>query len=375
MGNSRGRCWITRYATMMSIVIILGVISGCTQIQQTNLLRRWDSQENIVSTAFVLSSGILIYRLSSVNSELEVFDSKGELVARTQIEKSIVVFKEKNGIVYYIYETGPHTSTIWKWNLSDQPVQISDERNWVDIYLGNGDELYGIQSFYTSRDKLPSGVRIIDLVTNDVVLEDLTSFQYPLETNELFLLSPIDRKIRCFKNGKYEIIGSVNSLAYRPVVNREGTWFAWFGPHKSGSALYLSSLEGDARVFVEPMAERPLAWTGNDLLIADQDPLSLRWSLRRMEVHTAKIKSRIPVPANVTLVPFDGASSANLNRFVVSKTGNLVGFETDQGSLLLHVENGFVENYSGKALTSWHFSEDGRHLYFLNQHGLEVINF
>lgn len=158
-------------------------------------------------------------------------------------------------------------------------------------------------------------------------------------------------------------IGEVTSFDVPPLASADGERIVWFGPHHSGSALYLA--EGDAmpHILRSPLSVTPHAWIGADLLMAERNELTSRWTLSIVSVADGLVKRIVPVPAHVTP-----------RTILASPDGRHIGLPLNNGSLLLRIEDGFLQEFRDLPLSMWRFSGDGKTLYLISQRDLRVVN-
>lgn len=355
------------------------VLAACAEQQQVRTIHHWNTTESMLYDAEPSDGGLQVIRRTAVRTALEAYDADGNITRRAYTDKPIsAVLAPANGVtstdrllntvlvtgatIYYAEEISPARNRIMRLDPDGAKNVVSTEGNWTQIVEGPGGDVFGIESLFLSRDAAPSACRLYNLTKGAVALEDNASYQYPFAGRMMLLVSPIDRRVRILEGGKAREVGSITSLDFPPIVSPDGRSIVWFGPGGSGSALYACDAAGKVSTFQPQMTERPIAWIGTDLMIADQDALTARWIVKRIGVADGLVKATIPIPSNVSP-----------RRMVGSPRGDFIGLETDHGSELIRLADGFIQEFD-PPLSAWRFSRDGARLWLVTQGDLQVID-
>lgn len=302
-----------------------------------------------------------VLRRTAVRSAHEIYDDHGEIVTEFHTDRPISLVRLRGNTVYYVEEISPGRGIVKKTSPGTEPVALSEGGNWTNLVFSPSGDLLAFDSLFLSRDLPPSAVRVHNLSTGAVFFEDQFSYHYPYAGKALWLLSPIDRRIRHMTDRAREI-GMINALDAPPILSHDGERLAWFGPDGEKSALYVSDASGRTNVFITPLSELPMTWLGKDLAIAHPSGLTTQWILKRHDVSTGLINHTFIIPNNV--IP---------RKLLGSPTGEFIGLETGYGSMLIRLADGFVEEFFNVPLSDWRFSADGRKLYFVEQERLSLL--
>lgn len=354
--------------------ITLALVIGCAEPQATEVVAHWEATASYLDHASLAGNeNILLVRRTAVRNVFELFRPDGTIAWRMYGDRPVTRVLTDGATLYYVNEPQPGIGQVFRASLDRAPVgappatgeasEFSLRGNWTDLVYSPDSHVLGFESLFLSRDLAPSAVKIWDLTENRLLWQDNFSYHYPIPARTLLLVSPIDRRIRALRANGVEEIGRVNSLDVMPPMRSDGRWTAWFGPHAMGSALFLADEHGVARVFENLLTERPIAWLGDDLLIADQEPLTGRWVLKRFSVPDGLVRSMIPMP--------DGVSPTGM---IGSPAGDFVGLRAGaDGSILIRVRDNFIQQFPGVALSRWRFAPDGRRLFIITPDTLKVV--
>lgn len=370
-------------AVVAVAVMACALIGACTGVRESRVIMRWDPAETRLTQVYAFSAfavsmddGIFVYRRTLPKATLEVYAADGKLSARTFVQEPLISAQSRGGSVYYIQEAGSNSRAIWKWSPPEEPQRLSENANWTDFLIDAGGRVYGFESIYLTRDNPPSAVRIVDLEAGTVVREDMRSYQVPIAMTSMMMYSPIDRKIRLLAEGEYRVVGALVVPTNPPLARDDGRFAAWFGPEDSGTALFVVNSDGVARTLAAPFAEHPIAWAGEDLMVAMRDSITGRRTLRRYDVVSGELRGGVELPQAVGAPKIaeggSGGAAAQDFAFKPFPSGELIGFSTDRGSQLFHVADGSIEEFGDVPLSSWHISPDGSNLYFFDRSRLEV---
>jgi hypothetical protein len=337
---------------------------ACATPQEVRSVRSWDPTTH-VEHAVALTEDLLVVRRTPVRTEIDRIAPGGALKERLFADRPVTLLTARGEAFAWIEEIGPGVAIVRRPASTAAPgvATISNEANWTDLVLTRDGEAIGFESLFLSRLVRPSAVRIRNFDRELLLLSDQFSYHAPIPPSERFVLSPIDRRIRRLRAAGVIEIGEVTSFDAPPLASADGERIVWFGPHHSGSALYLA--EGDAmpRILRSPLGMTPHAWIGADLLLAERNELTNRWTLSIVSVADGLVKRIVPVPAHVTP-----------RTILASPDGRHIGLPLNNGSLLLRIEDGFLQEFRDLPLSMWRFSGDGKTLYLISQRDLRVVN-
>lgn len=370
------------------------VTAACAQPQAGRILAHWDHVVSDLQHAVPAGDGLLLVRRTAVRNVFEWFRPDGTIAWRLQNERPVTRLLVADDFVWYVEEQTPGIGHVFRARLvaasPGQPPAVgvvermSDRGNWTDLVRLEDGRVLGFESLFFSRDVAPSAVKIRDLTTPELFWQDNFSYHYPLSARTLFLVSPIDRRIRAMHGTTAFELGAVNSLERMPVVRSDGAWVAWYGPHAMGTALFLADGRGDSFGPSRPrvlrtsddlsspgerlrlnraFGERPIAWLGEDLIVPERDERNARWSILRLSVPDGAVKAVIPVPSG--LDPTHLASSPS---------GDYIGLPAGTGSLLIRIADNFPQELPGVPITAWRFSPSGDRLYLAQRDRLKVVD-
>ena len=366
-------------ACLAAVLLLVGCES--TLHRDAVTVMRWDAGRSTILDAATVPEGMALLRKTAVRTGIEIYDPTGRQLAQCMRNYPVVfIYAPFNrSVVYFVEEISFMKRLVWEWRYPAEPVQISDLANWYDLILDPNGDLLAFDSLFQTRDVRPSGCRIFNLTRKTELVVDMDNCQRPFGTWLPLCVGPIDRRVRLIEGNAYRELGAVINLAVPPVVSQNRNRAAWYGPQVSGTGLFVIDTTGTVSPFTEellqrpvgltdrfnrivPAAERPVGFVGDDLAVAYQDALTLRWMLRRFSLPDLKATSEVPIPEGV--VP---------SQFLGDLSGEFVGFPTAQGSMLLHLTDNFARFFPGTPLSAWYFSPDGKRLFLLAQDSLQVI--
>lgn len=338
------------------------VLCGCTEVQHIRTIQRFESSQSKILDYQSTDEGIYVLRRTAVRTAHEVYSVDGELIRQFYTDRPVTRVLAVNNQIYFVEEISPARGVVWKAVTGGDPVIISEPGNWTDLVTNASGDLLAFESLFLSQDVAPSAVRVNNLTRGTIAFEDQFSYHYPFSGKQLFLLSPIDRKIRLVEGTGVREIGAVNSIAHPPHLSHDGNYLAWFGPNELGSSLFVADTRGRASVFVTPLSDRPMTWLGDDLAVAQQDAGTAKWRLTLYDIPTGLIQGTLAIPDNVTPRGMLG-----------SKNGRYLGLSTDYGSMLIRMDDRSIQEFFNVPLSSWRFSDDGKKLYLIEQDRLQLV--
>jgi hypothetical protein len=343
--------------------LLVALMLGCVEAQPIRSVRRFNTDVAAFVDPLPVGSGILVTQRTLVRTARELFSPDGKSLSRTFTDRRVIRTIVDGDHLTSIEEISPAMAVVVQGKLGEEAVVVSNEANWTDLIRSPQGDILAVESLFLSRNVAPSACRIRNLTRIRVEFEDNFSYHYPIAGRDLLLVSPIDRKIRRLSGGSATEIGLVNSLENLPVVSYDGKWTAWFGPDGTGSSLYVSQ-PSEQPVILDPQSpDRPMVWLGDNLLVAFQDELSRRWTLKLFSVPDGLVHRTFPVPDNV-----------DPRQMLGSPTGDYIGLPTERGSILIRVSDNFIQTLDGIPLSSWRWSIDGAALYLITRDDLSVVS-
>ncbi len=349
-------------ARLSLLGLCAALAAACIAPQEIRVVQRWNDTVSTLDAAVPLDEGILVVRRLNVRTVQEVYGSDGLMKKQTYSDLPLLGFLPFHEDLYLIEEKSPNWSVVSRIRPGVSPEVLTGQAFWTHLVRDENDHVLAFQSLYSSRDVAPSGLRIRDLTRGRDIFEDQFAFHYPVMAGRLFLVSPIDRKVRVMAPSGVGVIGEVVGLESLPAVRHDKAYIAWFGPDGAGPALFLSDSRGVARRLKGDLAARPLAWLGRELVYPEQATLTGRWTLKRVRVPEGEDVGLINVPAGITP-----------SALCASPRGDFVGLPRDNGSMLVRLSDGFEQVFEDVPLSAWRFSPDGRLLYLVSNRSLQIV--
>jgi hypothetical protein len=350
-----------RAAAAMGLALVAWAVA-CVEAQPMRSIRRFNTDAGTLAEAIPVSRGLLVIQRTPTRTVRELFSREGKSLSRTATDRRVLQSLVDGERITSIEEIAPGLAVIVQGSLGEELGVVSNEANWTDLVRAPSGDILAVESLFLSRDIAPSACRIRNVTKNRVEFEDNFSYHYPVAGQDLLLVSPIDRKVRRLSGGFATELGSVNSMENLPIVSPSGKWTAWFGPVGTSSSLFVSQPSTPPMILDPNSPERPMIWLGENLLVAFQDDLSKRWTLKLFSVPDGLIRATFPIPDNV-----------DPRQMLGSPGGDYIGLPTDRGSIMIRVSDHFIQALDGVPLSSWQWSPDGAALYLLTQEDLSVI--
>jgi len=351
------------------IFLLLAIIflSSCAYQQEVRVVQHWNGSASTLIHAVPVENGLLVVRKQNVRYVHALYSPEGLLIKESYSDRQIERILPVDQDIYLIENVSPYKNIVRRIFSSGKSKEISPEAYWTELVRDEeghllGFQFLGYQSSFTSLDVAPSALKIYDFSLNKNIFEDQFSYHYPIQAKRIFLVSPIDRKIRIRKDGVITEIGSIISTSLLPIARSDGEYIAWFGPQDAGTSLFSADKNGNIKILRQNIAPRTIEWLGKDLIFSEQNELTKEWFIKKISIENGNEIASYRVPLDITP-----------NAIVCSPKGDFLGLPKDKGSLLLRLSDGFNQVMPDIPLSAWIFSLDGNILYFTANDELTVV--